>query len=324
MYIIENPILRRDIRTNNTLSFEYFAQGEPIHTWVLAKLRYSDICLGNNIKPIDQISHILNTNISPANYLRLASAVLAFSRYHKSVAAQEKHNNLNAFLGSFRRGSRKFRNIITNYRNAKVPIQTNTSVRKFYEIHGLQIQPENVLERRFKEWHSTFYTNGVREFIFRFNNNLLALNTKLSHFVPGKSRGCTFCEQATYRPCPDETSLHLFFECSVTTEWRSKFLNEFLLHSEGTDSKSFWFSFPEEAELQNEYLQLLKWFFLYNIWDTRQKYRLPSWTSFKIELNRLIDAAERISDRLKVKKLLLMNRIRRVPVPQRDGGADEG
>ena len=55
-------------------------------------------------------------------------------------------------------------------------------------------------------------------FLFKFFNNILGINTRLSHFVPNHSRGCTFCTLNGTIPIPDETFLHIFFECGTVKE----------------------------------------------------------------------------------------------------------
>jgi hypothetical protein len=77
-------------------------------------------------------------------------------------------------------------------------------------------------------WNKTGLNNRVRTFIFKFYNNLLGLNTRLSHFVIDQSRNCAFCT-CTADPVPDETFLHLFFDCPVTRKWHDSFLAKYVI-----------------------------------------------------------------------------------------------
>jgi hypothetical protein len=74
-----------------------------------------------------------------------------------------------------------------------------------------------------EDWGKRFYITGQG----RRSAVLLGLNTRLSHFVINQSRGCTFCN-GTMNPVPDETFLHLFFDCPTTTSWHDKFLEKFI------------------------------------------------------------------------------------------------
>ncbi len=60
-------------------------------------------------------------------------------------------------------------------------------------------------------WNSQGLTNRSKVFLFKFFNNILGINTRLSHFVPNHSRGCTFCSLNGILPVPDETFMHIFF-----------------------------------------------------------------------------------------------------------------
>jgi len=77
------------------------------------------------------------------------------------------------------------------------------------------------------------------------------------------------------------------------------------------EDKSFWFGAPREDILKNEYLQLVKWLFLYTVWESKLNYRTPSWTSFRIELEWLIISVEKISPLIRLKKQLLITALRR-------------
>ncbi len=55
--------------------------------------------------------------------------------------------------------------------------------------------------------------------VFRISN---------SHFVIDQSRQCAFCT-GTPVPVPDETFLHLFFDCPVTRNWHDSFLSKYII-----------------------------------------------------------------------------------------------
>ncbi len=76
----------------------------------------------------------------------------------------------------------------------------------------------------------------MREFIFKFNTNLLPVNTRLSHYVHGISRHCNFCTLLNKIPNNDETFFHLFYECEHTSNLISRFLSELIPESNDLDN----------------------------------------------------------------------------------------
>jgi hypothetical protein len=74
-----------------------------------------------------------------------------------------------------------------------------------------------------KSWNTYFYSNEFRTFIFKLHNNTLPYNTMLSHFVPGTSRNCTFCDILLNPDEEDENPLHLFYYCNAVDGLRDDF-----------------------------------------------------------------------------------------------------
>jgi len=146
----------------------------------------------------------------------------------------------------------------------------------------------------------------MREFIFKFLNNLLATNTKMSHYINGRARGCSFCSMAAVANIPDETMRHLFFECQTVTTWRlGSILRQFPQLQINT--VQFWFGAPEGQVQKNNYLQFFRWCFLYTVWDFKLRLKRPAMETFWLECNSRIERGLKISPLLRLKKLILRN-----------------
>ncbi len=93
-------------------------------------------------------------------------------------------------------------------------------------------------------WNNTFFFNIQREFLFKYFNNILGINARVSKFVAGHPSECTFCT-ASREPLPINTEgfIHLFFECPHSEKYRSMAETEFFpeLSRENTlNKKIFW------------------------------------------------------------------------------------
>jgi hypothetical protein len=128
-------------------------------------------------------------------------------------------------------------------------------------------------------WNCTGLTNRQKTFIFKFYNNLLGLNTRLSHFVINQSRGCTFCH-GTVDPVPDETFLHLFFDCPVTTSWHDKFLEKYIIGpanlTRGQRLQLFFFGIIPNGTRDNHFLAIAVILFQFCIWEEKLRKKKPS------------------------------------------------
>ena len=130
-------------------------------------------------------------------------------------------------------------------------------------------------------WNFHALPNKIREFIFKFVNNTLGLNTRLAHFVVDRGWLCTFCG------IQDETFFHLFFQCNVTTGWLTQFVEKFYSEIPPLDKKKkkkFWFlHINPQCEVNNLFFSNSLWIFKYLIWESKLQKKVPSMTSLIID-----------------------------------------
>jgi hypothetical protein len=123
----------------------------------------------------------------------------------------------------------------------------------------------------------------MREFVFKFQHNLLGLNTRVSHFNENVPRSCTFClvNPNNQQPIPDETFLHLFFDCKFTQIVRRQFINQFLFDlnlNDVTAEKNFFFLSinPSSGKNDNLFISLISRLFMFFIWQCKLNKKLPT------------------------------------------------
>jgi hypothetical protein len=150
---------------------------------------------------------------------------------------------------------------------------------KFSDITRAVLPVGSVLSHRISMWNITGLTNRIKTFVFKFYNNLLGLNTRLSHFVINQSRGCTFCN-GTVNPVPDETFLHLFFDCPTTSSWQDKFLEKFITLPANLTREQrlqlFFFGILPNGTKDNLFLAFAIILFQFCIWEEKLRKKKPS------------------------------------------------
>jgi hypothetical protein len=149
---------------------------------------------------------------------------------------------------------------------------------KFRDLTQISLPCKETLGTRVSLWNLSGITNRVRTFLFKFFNNILGLNTRISHFVPGQSRDCTFC-LGTFGPISEETFIHLFYECPTTTDWHEKFLRKYLTAPENLnrDQKlNFFFTglLPGTGK-DNLFVSMSVYLFQYCIWEEKLSKKRP-------------------------------------------------
>ena len=138
-------------------------------------------------------------------------------------------------------------------------------------------------------WSFNFLAIRTREFIFKFYNNSLGLNTRISNFVENIDRSCAFCTAGAILPAWEESFCHLFFYCSVTKKIQDEFLQRHfpvlaLRLVNEDDKKKLWFEFRDKDDINyNLLLSVTLCIFQSTIWEFKLKKKAPAFTTFMNE-----------------------------------------
>jgi hypothetical protein len=158
-------------------------------------------------------------------------------------------------------------------------------------------------------WNKGYLGNKCREFLFKFHNNILGTNERVSKFIAGHNPECTLCETGNEpRPRPSETFCHIFFECPYSSRYRNAIENKFFPELNGADpsvKKLFWFTsaLPSNRELKyNEFISAVVAVSNYYIWTAKLQKNLLSVNIV------LIDLEWKICKMLGVSKKLLASK----------------
>ncbi len=140
--------------------------------------------------------------------------------------------------------------------SSRVILQKSRQVQTFCRLIDCDIpEPERVLNL-FTAWNNTFYPCHVRVFLFKYYNNILGTNSRVSHFNNTIDGGCTFCSITGPNPVPQETVLHVFFTCQTTRAVLDticiRYLNNFML-----DRSLFFLGNHSNVESENKLLSQL-------------------------------------------------------------------
>jgi hypothetical protein len=165
-------------------------------------------------------------------------------------------------------------------------LEEQSSVKKFMEITGCTFPGETSFEKLLTLWNCTGLSNWVQTFLFRYFNNTLGINTRLSHFVPGHPPGCTFCLINNAVVIPDETFKHIFLECPVVKTWQNQFLSFYIpanyIRDERERTNLFFLGRVHEPNIDNYFIMICVFILQCIIWDPRLKKRIPSFNSLNL------------------------------------------
>ena len=282
-YILNNPVIKRGRGDQRRLDLNFFSHNvPPLNEAVLSRVKISDIMVNGALKTLDEINFNDNLHISLLTYLRLSEALQTYKRDNRvNIKPWHKATSLHDFLVRFKKGSRPIRKIISQYRQRNVKPSHLNTVKTFFRLIQIPMLSDDNVGHMLSLWNTNCMPNKLREFCFKFHNNLLGLNTRVAHFAANINRVCSFCVTGGAANPPDETFVHLFFECNFTSNTLGRICVKFfpeLQFANERAKKEFWFCGIDPRTNQNDclFLRIAVICTLFGIWENKLRKQLPS------------------------------------------------
>ena len=142
------------------------------------------------IKSMRDLNEAYNLNLNAVGYFNLCGAAIHNKEIRKG--SEGASTSMSELFASFKKGSKRCRNILAKPVKAKTDPCKLTNITTFFQLIGIEIPTRATVSNFVGIWNLSFIPNKLRDFIFKFYNNKLGLNTRTSHFG-GDTRACTFC-----------------------------------------------------------------------------------------------------------------------------------
>ena len=207
--------------------------------------------------------------------------------------------NITEFLQSFKKGSKKFREILTEgekHGNVKNLQQYKT----YKKLIGVDNIPENRLNGMHKMWTVHFLSAKTKDFLFKFYNNLLGTNQRVHKFNKTICPSCTFCSLERNFPAPLETFTHIFYDCPTVQKLLKAFFDTFFNIAAPT-SEVYFSGEITDIESKNWSFQLCMDVFRYNIWLFKLEKKKLVLPLILGEINRTFEYIFKLSAKTKLK-----------------------
>jgi hypothetical protein len=252
----------------------------------VSKLRYKDLFSEDGPKSLDKVVHDTGINFNLVTYMRLMDCFRDF-RLRRRVDTG-KSESITQFFSIKKGEAKKVRKFLDARQSKVKSVNDLCTTKTFIRLTELNETPL-FYGKIAGFWLKNFLPNKVREFCFKFYNNQLPLNTRLSHFLPNMTRGCTFCAINRMDPVPDEDFMHLFYRCPTTSIIHNWFNNryKFLPEAENDDIRRRLF-FLGSTEVWNEASTLITVVIQFLIWEMKTNKKIVSGTSLDIDFRFLI------------------------------------
>jgi Reverse transcriptase (RNA-dependent DNA polymerase) len=277
MVIFEDPLFTINTRNGATLNNDDINLAWPLNVQNKIKnLSVGDLYTNHQVKTRTILNEFLGAQISPAFYRKLSGiARTARIRYHHDDCAGGI--SLQTFLGSWKKGSKKFRKYI-DYDGQEF---ISHNIVKFASNADIVIGL-NCAKILNNLWCKNFFSNQTGTFLFKLTNNTLPFNTVLSHFVRGHSRNCTFCDILRNPDFEEETCLHLFYDCNAAETIREQFFRWLVSDQNFNLSRhDFFCCIKDDNKNKSFILMVIIRLFMQSLWEAKLRKNLPDLETIK-------------------------------------------
>jgi hypothetical protein len=287
MSLLFNPNIAGTVGERRSMDWAFFRQIPAIQRETLVKIKFNNVFTNRPLSIIEVNSNAtLNLNLNLLTYLRLTGACRTFVN---RLDARRNSNGTSVdvvdFFGTFKKGSAAIRKIFFNGAvgtKSILQIQPVKTFLRLTEIVGNELNVRLVCSL----WGEVYLPNQFREFLYKFYYNNLGINTRVSHFVQDRVRGCTFCNLASVENVPDETFVHFFFSCNTVRNIRNCFINQYFsdLNLDQNQEKALWFGFIPTEVAERKLYQIMILLVQFGFWTSKLKNRLPSYNKIDTDV----------------------------------------
>jgi hypothetical protein len=284
-------------------------EDQLLKKFLISDIKIKDLIdINGAVKPRRVISEILSSDISVPVYNEITAAMdrsKKFVRQKKVTIPYPESSDIGLFLKKFKKGSKPIRKIFEQCKNAKIKLRSATRTKTFFKLIEIPIPNDELLMSINKEWSHTCYSVKLREFIFKFRNNILGLNTRVSNFNNNINRSCTFCAVNQQGPQGEETFLHLFYECTHSKKCIDNFMLKYLPELNLPDhltKKNFLFLGinPDSRKRDNFFVSTIAISIMRFIWECKLQKHIPVAESLANDIFFNIESIRRASSTLKM------------------------
>jgi hypothetical protein len=224
-------------------------------------------------------------DISVSGYAKLGRALTHFvNRINANRLNDGSSTRLYEELNIKKPGP-KIRKLLVKRRKKSFDISKQITTKTFFRITGIDYIGNDCFAEILPIWTWSGFSNRQKDFIFKYYNNLLGLNTRTWHFAANGTRNCTFCSLRNLPLQTDESFLHLFFLCPATRDWQSKYIRkcfpEMTLNTVATE-KLLWFLGIYEDNFTS-FISSAILTFQYCIWESKLRKKSPSFNTVYTE-----------------------------------------
>jgi len=283
--VLNNPLFERSQKDSGIIDSKYLCAGS-CNFLAISKMEYRDFWDENGFLTHGDLNDKKGLNLSIANYFRLRSSLL----WNKTVFLEDNRQHFISstsvceFLRSFKKGSKKIREVFSKNMSVKCHFMQFETTKTFFKLTSIEEDDITNFSDNLGLWGLYFLPNELKEFVFKFYNNCLALNARIGSYRE-TTKNCSFC--AFYGGVQHlETFRHFFLECEHVKQVQDVIESRLLLETAEPNRESEtlrrqrWcglenINHDNNPLIGNIFVKVVYLTVQYLIWKEKYKNRLP-------------------------------------------------
>jgi hypothetical protein len=275
------------------------------HKETLLKLRMSCIVRNNVVVDYRTLRADTGLNFTQAAYFNLVTAAnFAITKYADKDGSNGTSESIEWFLGTIKKGSKKFRRILDKKRNA-TDVTDLRIVKTFYTLLNAATPDCNIIGYRLGCWNWSFLSNRIRVFCFQFYSNSLGIKTRIAaryrNGGAGLDNSCTFCVKSGSANPSREDFAHVFYDCQVINNTCNRIFREYYLPgvNPAAERLTYLTGIVNGANKIDSFFYLLTSILCnYTVWQFRMKKIVPSTASIIEDIDNLFESCVNVSHKI--------------------------
>ena len=175
--------------------------------------------------------------------------------------------------------------VLTEFTHLWNFLQTDHLFHQCYNIYINKIYTSEYDSRQslffYTTWNWSFLPNNIRDFTLKRTNAKIFLNAQIAHFNNDIQPFCTWCIRYPHTDPPKETNHHFYFTCPTTYKLLESYFGN-IFDSDIDIEKLIFKGHVSNFNFEMIYINIEVALFLYFLYDSGQKKKLPSLSAISI------------------------------------------
>jgi hypothetical protein len=245
----------------------------------IKQLTWKKLIINAEFVTFDEFEFISGISLTRGRYNQLKQTFLKLVK--KFPENDPDPISIEIFFGRIKKGSRRFRNVMSYAFRGGDFYGRNTQIKSFAKCTETRIPDSVRCSQNLSCWNTYSFPNRFKIFLFKYYHNILGTGNRVLHFNPGADVSCVFCGKSRLLPSPLETFAHVFYFCPSVENIINQFCDKYCTRR--VSKQEYFTGTVSLSEKENKTVSLVFDILRYCIWQCKLAKKIMSFTTIELE-----------------------------------------